>query len=113
MDLDPPTSGPGDACAVSADAWPFDSLASSLLFPSVSASPPLPPLPANSSSWLTPPSPLWFFEDRNLLPLDAPQAPEAAVAAAVVVEEIQRARSGDPFFLLLPGSYDFATTLVS
>ncbi|PAN33048.1 hypothetical protein PAHAL_5G537300 [Panicum hallii] len=94
MDLDPPTSGPGDACAVSADAWPFDSLTTSLLFSSVSASPPLPPLPANSSSWLTPPSPLWLFEDRHLLPLDAPQAPEAAVAAAVV-EEVQRARSGN------------------
>ena len=103
MDLDPPTSGPGNACAVSADAWPFDSLTTSLLFSSVSASPPLPPLPANSSSWLTPPSPLWFFEDRHLLPLDAPQAPEATVAAAVV-EEVQRARSGDTFFLLHIGS---------
>nr|CAB3475617.1 unnamed protein product [Digitaria exilis] len=92
MDLDPPTSAPGDACVVSADAWPFDSLTTSLLFSSVSASPPLPSLPANSSSWLTPPSPLWLFEDRHLLPLEAPQAPEAAVAAAVV-EEVQRARS--------------------
>ncbi|KAJ1281818.1 hypothetical protein BS78_03G003000 [Paspalum vaginatum] len=82
MDLDP---------SASADAWPFDSLTTSLLFSSSSASP---PLPANSSSWLTPPSPLWLFEDRHLLPLDSPAAPEAAVAAAVV-DEVQRARSGN------------------
>ncbi|KAK3159620.1 hypothetical protein QOZ80_1BG0048870 [Eleusine coracana subsp. coracana] len=95
MDLDPsPSSAPGgDACG-SGDAWPFDTLTTSLLFSSVSASPSLPPLPANSSSWLTPPSPLWLFDDRQLLPLEAPAAPEAAVAAAVV-EEVQRVRSGN------------------
>ncbi|WVZ72951.1 hypothetical protein U9M48_021331 [Paspalum notatum var. saurae] len=80
MDLDP---------SASADAWPFDSLTTSLLFSS-SSSPQLPPLPANSSSWLTPPSPLWLFEDRHLLPLDSPAAPEAAV-----VDEVQRTRSGN------------------
>jgi hypothetical protein len=106
MDLDPPTS---DACAVPADAaWPFDSLTTSLLFSSVSASPPLPSLPTNSSSWLTPPSPLWLFEDRHLLPLEPPQAPEAAVAAAVV-EEVQRARSGE--FLPAP-AISFAPTII-
>ncbi|KAL6627042.1 hypothetical protein ACP70R_030768 [Stipagrostis hirtigluma subsp. patula] len=94
MDLDPaPSSAPGDGCG-SGDAWPFDTLTTSLLFSSVSASPTLPPLPASSSSWLTPPSPLWLFDDRQLLPIEAPAAPEAAVAAAVV-EEVQRARSGN------------------
>jgi hypothetical protein len=94
MDFDPsPASAHGDG---SGGAWPFDSLTTSMLFSSVSASP---QLPASSSSWLTPPSPLWLFEDRHLLPLDAPSAaPEAAVAAAVV-EEVQRARSGEPSFL--------------
>ena len=104
MDLDPsPASAHGDGGGC-ADAWPFDSLTTSMLFSSVSASPQLQPLPANSS-WLTPPSPLWLFEDRHMLPLDAPDAaPEAAVAAAVV-EEVQRARSGEPSFLLLLLSY--------
>ncbi|ONM28148.1 Protein NLP6 [Zea mays] len=76
MDLDP--AYPPSACA---DAWPFDSLTTSLLF-----SPQLTPIPANSSfSWLTPHSPLWLFEDRHLLPLDAP----------AVFEEVQRPRSGN------------------
>ncbi|GJN38246.1 hypothetical protein PR202_gb27270 [Eleusine coracana subsp. coracana] len=111
MDLDPsPSSAPGgDACG-SGDAWPFDTLTTSLLFSSVSASPSLPPLPANSSSWLTPPSPLWLFDDRQLLPLEAPAAPEAAVAAAVV-EEVQRVRSDsrpDGIFLLPFQSWNLA-----
>ncbi|KAL6850246.1 hypothetical protein ACP4OV_020873 [Aristida adscensionis] len=93
MDLDPSPSSAhgGDGCG-SGDAWPFDTLTTSLLFSSVSASPQLPPLPAGSSSWLTPPSPLWLFDDRQLLPLDATAPPEAAAAA---VQEVQRARSGN------------------
>jgi hypothetical protein len=70
MDLDPsPSSAPGDG----GDAWPFDT---SLLF---STSPP------SSSSWLAPPSPFWLFDDRQL------QTP-----AAPVVDDVQRARSGNP-----------------
>jgi hypothetical protein len=88
MDLDP--AYPPSACA---DAWPFDSLTTSLLF-----SPQLTPIPANSSfSWLTPHSPLWLFEDRHLLPLDAP----------AVFEEVQRPRSGEPSFSFLFLSFPF------
>lgn len=105
MEVDPSSSSPGAGegggggiGSGGGDLWPFDSLTTSLLFSSVSASPQ--PLPASSSSWLTPPSPLWLFDERQLLPLDmgAPAAPATAppAEAAAVVEEVHRTRSGEP-----------------
>uniref|UniRef100_A0A0D9Y5S9 RWP-RK domain-containing protein n=1 Tax=Oryza glumipatula TaxID=40148 RepID=A0A0D9Y5S9_9ORYZ len=104
MEVDPSSSSPGAGegggggiGGGGGDLWPFDSLTTSLLFSSVSASPQ--PLPASSSSWLTPPSPLWLFDERQLLPLDmgAPAAPATAppAEAAAVVEEVHRTRSGN------------------
>ncbi|KAG8045484.1 hypothetical protein GUJ93_ZPchr0008g11524 [Zizania palustris] len=108
MELDPPSSSAAGAGADDGgvggegDLWPFDSLTTSMLFSSVSSSPPLPPLPSSSSSWLAPPSPLWLFDERQMLPLDMPVAPamDAAAAAAAtreaaVVEEVHRTRSGN------------------
>ncbi|XP_006643969.3 protein NLP3 [Oryza brachyantha] len=108
MEVDPSSSSPpagagGEGVGVAvgaADMWPFDSLTTSLLFSSVSSSPP-PPFPATSSSWLTPPSPLWLFDERQLLPLDMVPAPPAVAVAATpeaavaVVDEVHRARSGN------------------
>ena len=114
MDIDPSSAAHADG---GGDLWPFDSLTTSLFFSSVSSSPPLHPLPVASSSWLTPPSPLWLFEDRQLMPIEVGPAPAPAPEDAVpapVAEDVHRARSGmllhgilgSFFFCLLPGSYD-------
>ncbi|KAI5006221.1 hypothetical protein ZWY2020_033464 [Hordeum vulgare] len=67
MDIDPSSVSHADG---GGDLWPFDSLTTSLFFSSVSSSPPLHPLPVASSSWLTPPSPLWLFDDRQMMPIE-------------------------------------------
>ncbi|KAM3329616.1 hypothetical protein ACQJBY_026576 [Aegilops geniculata] len=93
MDIDPSSVSHADG---GGDLWPFDSLTTSLFFSSVSSSPPLHPLPVASSSWLTPPSPLWLFEDRQMMPIEVGPAPAAAPDnTAAVAEEVQRARSGN------------------
>uniref|UniRef100_A0ACD5VVI3 Uncharacterized protein n=1 Tax=Avena sativa TaxID=4498 RepID=A0ACD5VVI3_AVESA len=97
MDIDPSSASHADG---GGDLWPFDSLTTSLFFSSVSSSPPLHPLPVASSSWLTPPSPLWLFDDRQMLPIELGPAPAAApentaAVAAAVAEEVHRARSGN------------------
>ncbi|KAI4967763.1 hypothetical protein ZWY2020_015101 [Hordeum vulgare] len=98
MDIDPSSVSHADG---GGDLWPFDSLTTSLFFSSVSSSPPLHPLPVASSSWLTPPSPLWLFDDRQMMPIEVGPAPAAApdntaaVAAAVAEEVCHRARSGN------------------
>jgi hypothetical protein len=95
MDIDPSSASHADG---GGDLWPFDSLTTSLYFSSISSSPPLHPLPVTSSSWLlAPPSPLWLFDDRQLMPVElAPSpavAPESNAAAAPVAEDVHRARS--------------------
>ncbi|KAM0852764.1 hypothetical protein ACQ4PT_051533 [Festuca glaucescens] len=95
MDIDPSSASHADSWG---DLWPFDSFTTSLLF---SSSPPLHPLPVTSSSWmLTPLSPLWLFDDRQMLPIEVGPAPAAApedtsIPAPVAAEDVHRARSGN------------------
>ncbi|CAM0880598.1 unnamed protein product [Alopecurus aequalis] len=95
MDMDPSSAAHADG---GGDLWPFDTLTTSLFFSSVSSSPPLHPLPVASSSWLTPPSPLWLFDDRQMMPIEVGPAPAAApedTVPAPVAYDVQRARSGN------------------
>jgi hypothetical protein len=93
MDIDPSSAAHADG---GGDLWPFDSLTTSLLF---SSSPPLHPLPGTSSSWmLTPQSPLWLFDDRQMMPIEvgpAPAAEDISIPAPVAAaDDVHRARSG-------------------